>query len=884
MAIPKHYAPTEIEARWRQVWEQQRFFESQPDARTPYSVVIPPPNVTGILHMGHMLNNTLQDVLVRRARMQGYNACWVPGTDHASIATEAKVTALLREQGIDKREIGREAFLEHAWAWKDQYGGTIQKQLKRLGASCDWTRERFTMESDLSAQVIKMFVKLYHDGLIYKGTRLINWDPEALTAVSDEEVNYKDQQSQLVYVRYELAESEDQLIIATTRPETILGDTAICVHPEDERYYHLIGKQAIVPVAGRFIPIIADEYVDPEFGTGALKVTPAHDPNDHALGQKHALETIDIFRPNAILNEHGGPYAGQDRFTARKNIVADLEAAGKIEKIETIQNSIGHSERTDAVIEPRLSEQWFVKMDALAPPALRAVMDGHIRFLPEKFQNVYRHWMENIRDWNISRQLWWGHRIPAWYLPDGQMIVAESKAEALSEAVVLTQNEKLKPSDLTQDEDVLDTWFSSWLWPISVFNGVTEPDNREINYYYPTKTLVTGPDIIFFWVARMIMAGEWLRGARPFEEVYFTGLVRDAQGRKMSKSLGNSPDTERLMDDYGVDGVRYGIMLASPAGNDLLFDEALCEQGRNFCNKMWNAMRLIASWEEQERLEERVPNATEAEAAAWLGEHLKRESGAINELIDQYRISDAQMRCFRLIRDDFCSWYLEMIKPGGGETLSRSAYNEAIGFYQTLVKLLHPFMPYITEELWHLLDSSRDEKDCVTVAEYPQAEAYDEAHLEACDKALQLIVKLRGLRAQFNLPPKDELSVHLRTADGAIYERFAPIIEKLAGVESIQFTQEKPDGASMLLIKQDEIFVPLADKIDVKAEIGKVEQELKRTQGFLQGVMKKLNNEKFIQNAKPELVERERNKKADAEARLSALEHNLADLKRIEAG
>lgn len=879
MSMEKTYNPQNTEDKWYAHWEEHGFFQSKPNPdKEAYSIVIPPPNVTGVLHMGHMLNNTIQDVLIRRARMQGKEACWVPGTDHASIATEAKVVKQLREQGIKKSDLTREEFLEHAYAWKDKYGGIILKQLRKLGASCDWSRERFTMEPKLYKASIQVFIDLYKKGKLYRDLRMINWDPEAKTALSNEEVLYKEEGevSKLYHVRYRISGTEDEwLTIATTRPETILADTAIAVNPDDERYSHLKGKKAIVPFTGREVPVIFDDYVDKEFGTGCLKVTPAHDRNDYEIGQRHDLEVIDILNDDGTVNEIAGRYIGQDRFEARKHIVKDLEEAGQLVKTDEIMNKVGRSERTGAVVEPKLSLQWFVDMKQLAEPALKAVEDDEVQLVPPKFKNTYRHWMVNIRDWCISRQLWWGIRIPAWYYGEGKSdyVVAETEEEAF--ALAREANPEITREGLKQDEDVLDTWFSSWLWPLSVFDAWEHDFNsEEINYYYPTNALVTGPDILFLWVARMIMMGYEFKGEKPFKDVYLTGLVRDKQRRKMSKSLGNSPDALELIAQYGADGVRTGILLSASAGNDLLFDEKLCEQGRNFTNKIWNALRLIKGWE----LTDTEMPASDKIAVEWFASKLNESIAKIEEQTEQYRLSDALMLIYKLIWDDFCSWYLEMIKPEYGKPASSETVIRTNEFFETLMKLLHPFMPFLTEEVWHQL-AERGEKDCIIVAEYPKPEAASNDKMSAdAERIFEAVSQVRNIRLQKNIPARDKVELHIRTEAGQdLYSRWEAVISKLCGTETPVFTDTAPEQAMSFVIKGDEFFVPV--EIDPEAERQKLSEELEYTRGFLKSVEKKLSNERFVQNAPEQVVEKERQKQADAEAKIKALEENLASLK-----
>ncbi len=870
--ISKTYSPQEIEDKWYQYWIENRYFNSRPNPdKEPYTIVIPPPNVTGVLHMGHMLNATIQDILVRKARMEGREACWVPGTDHASIATEAKVVAMLKERGIEKRDLSRDEFLEYCWEWTHKYGGIILQQLRKLGASCDWDRTRFTMEPDLYDSVIDVFLDLYEKGDIYRGHRMVNWDPQARTTVSDEEVMMREVHQKLVYIRYDLEGQEGSVTIATTRPETIMADAAICVNPNDERYQNLIGKKAIIPLIDRAIPIIADEYVEMEFGTGCLKVTPAHDTNDYELGKKHNLPIIDLLAEDGTLNEKAQILVGEARFVARKKITKMLEASGNLVKVEEYQSNVGHSERTNAVIEPRLSEQWFLKMARLSKPALENVMDDTIQLIPPKFKNTYRHWMENVRDWNISRQLWWGHRIPAYYLNDGTIIVAKSKREALRKAQLDHQLFALTEEDLRQDEDVLDTWFSSWLWPISVFNGIKEPDNADVNYYYPTNDLVTAPEILFFWVARMIIAGYEYRGEYPFKNVYLTGIVRDKQGRKMSKSLGNSPDPIELIEQYGADGVRTGMLFSSPAGNDLPFDEKLVEQGRNFCNKIWNAFRLTQGWE----VSADIPASNEL-AIAWFEAKLNQTLVQLHDDFTKFRISDALGAVYRLIWNDFCSQYLEMVKPEYQQPIDAVTYRATLDFFDKLMRLTHPFMPFLTEEIWQNL-AERGEKESICLAPYPQPGAVDTALLEDFDRLIELVTALRNLRNTKNLSPKTALPLAIRTDSRTRYEKLAALIQKLANVSAITFVEGQADGMSFL-VRSDEFFVDLAGEVDVEAERDTLLADLKYTEGFLTSVTKKLSNERFVQNAKGDIVEKERQKQADAEAKIVTIKEALARL------
>ena len=875
MDIPSKYEPQKVENRWYDYWMKHNYFHSTPDGREPYSIVIPPPNVTGILHMGHMLNNTIQDVLIRRARLQGKNACWVPGTDHASIATEAKVVAKLKEQGIRKSEISREEFLKHAWDWTHEYGGVILEQLKKLGCSCDWDRTAFTMDDTMSASVIKVFIDLFNKGMIYRGYRMVNWDPEAQTTLSDEEVVYEEKQGLLYYLSYPIVGLDEKVIIATTRPETILGDTAICINPNDERYSHLKGKKAIVPICNRVIPIIEDEYVDIEFGTGCLKVTPAHDINDKALGEKHDLETVDIFNADATLNSFGLHYEGKDRFVVRKEIKKELETKGFLVKTENYINKVGTSERTKAVIEPRLSDQWFLKMEDLAKPAIKAVLESDdINFYPKKFENTYRHWMENIRDWNISRQLWWGQQIPAYYFGDGQddFVVAETIEEALKQAQKKSNNYKLALSDLRQDGDVVDTWFSSWLWPMTVFNGILEPDNEDIRYYYPTNDLVTAPDIIFFWVARMIIAGYEYRNERPFDNVYFTGIVRDKQRRKMSKSLGNSPDALNLIENYGADGVRVGLLLSSAAGNDLLFDEDLCQQGKNFANKIWNGFRLIKGWE--------VADIPQPEASklgiAWYKAKFNQTLAEIDDHFGKFRISDALMAIYKLIWDDYSSWLLEIIKPPYQQPIDRRSFEELIVIFENNLKLLHPFMPFLTEEIWQHI-AERSPQEALVISQWPKMEKVDSGLIPQFEFAAEVISGIRTIRKDKNIPMKESLALMVLDTEKNKGD-WDTIIKKLTNVSAISYVDVAKEGALTFRVKSNEYFIPMSGAVDVKAEIKKIKEELQYTKGFLQSVQKKLSNERFVNNAPEKVIEIERKKQADAEAKIATLEKSLSSL------
>ncbi len=892
MEISSKYSPQEVEGKWYEHWMDKNYFHSTPDEREPYTIVIPPPNVTGVLHMGHMMNNTIQDILIRRARMQGKNACWVPGTDHASIATEAKVVNRLAQQGIKKTDLSREEFLKHAWDWTHEHGGIILKQLRRLGCSCDWERTSFTMDDIRSKSVIHAFVDLYNKGLIYRGVRMVNWDPKALTALSDEEVIFKDEHSKLFYLRYYLHEddgtgatgAEGEIIhtdeqgrryavVATTRPETIMGDTAICINPADPKNQWLRGKKVVVPLVNRVIPVIEDDYVDIEFGTGCLKVTPAHDVNDYMLGEKHNLQSINIFNDDATLSEAAGLYIGMSREDCRKQIIIDMKEARLLEKIEDYNNKVGYSERTNVPIEPKLSMQWFLKMEHLADIALKPVLNGDIKFYPSKYVNLYRHWLENIKDWCISRQLWWGHQIPAYYLPEGGFVVAETPEEALKLAIEKTGNKNLTLKDLRQDDDALDTWFSSWLWPLSLFNGILDPENAEFKYYYPTNDLITAPDIIFFWVARMIMAGEEYQNEVPFKNVYFTGIVRDKLGRKMSKSLGNSPDPIELIDKFGADGVRMGMMLSAPAGNDILFDEALCEQGRNFCNKIWNALRLVKGWNVDQ-------NAAQPEAAKmavkWFEARFNQVLAETNDNIDKYRLSDALMGIYKLTWDDFCSWYLEMVKAPQGQGIDPVTYAATIKFFENLMLLLHPFMPFITEEIWHAI-AERKEGDDIIIAQQPKLQAIDEAILKQFEFTQEVINNVRKVRSDKNIAFRDAIQLVVK---GTANKDFDCVIAKLCNVSEVSYVAEAPAGAFGFIVGSTEFFVPLTGSVDVEAEIKKLEEELKYAQGFLKSVEAKLSNERFVSGAPAAVVEKERKKKADAEAKIAVIEQQLAGLRK----
>ena len=876
MELASKYNPADVEGKWYQYWLDHKLFSSKPDGREPYTVVIPPPNVTGVLHMGHMLNNTIQDILVRRARMEGKNACWVPGTDHASIATEAKVVNKLAAQGIKKTDLTREEFLKHAWDWTHEHGGIILKQLRKLGASCDWDRTAFTMDEKRSESVIKVFVDLYNKGLIYRGVRMVNWDPKALTALSDEEVIYKEEHSKLYYLRYKVEGDAEgcYAIVATTRPETIMGDTAMCINPNDPKNEWLKGKKVIVPLVGRVIPVIEDDYVDIEFGTGCLKVTPAHDVNDYMLGEKYNLPSIDIFNDNGTLSEAAGLYVGMDRFDVRKQIEKDLDEAGLLEKVEAYTNKVGFSERTNVPIEPKLSMQWFLKMQHFADMALPPVMNDELKFYPAKYKNTYKNWLENIKDWCISRQLWWGHRIPAYYLPEGGYVVAETAEQALELAKAKTGNADMTLADLRQDEDCLDTWFSSWLWPISLFDGINNPGNEEIKYYYPTSDLVTGPDIIFFWVARMIMAGYEYMGDMPFKNVYFTGIVRDKLGRKMSKSLGNSPDPLDLIEKYGADGVRMGMMLSAPAGNDILFDDALCEQGRNFNNKIWNAFRLVKGWEVSD--DAAVPEAAEL-AMRWFDAKQNAVAAEVADLFSKYRLSEALMAVYKLFWDEFSAWYLEMIKPAYGQPVSRKVYDTTIAFFDNLLHLLHPFMPFITEELWqHIAD--RKDGESLMVSPMAAPAAYDEELLKQFEAVKEVISNIRAIRLQKNIAQKEELE--LQVVGENPVAAYTAVITKMCNLSAIQSVASKTEGAASFMVGTTEYAVPLGNLIDVEAEIARMEAELKHKEGFLQGVMKKLSNEKFVNNAPAAVIELERKKQADAESIIKSLKESIAALKK----
>jgi len=916
MSISTKYNPQETEEKWYSYWLDKRFFHSEPDEREPYTIVIPPPNVTGVLHMGHMLNNTIQDVLIRKARMQGKNACWVPGTDHASIATEAKVVAMLKEKGISKKDITREKFLEYAWDWKEKYGGIILEQLKKLGASCDWDRTRFTMEEDLSDAVINSFIRLHKDGKIYRGIRMVNWDPAGKTAVSDEEVIRKEVNQKLYYIRYQIVDDNisvpiasleknvHYLVVATTRPETIMADSAICINPNDERYKHLHGKNVYIPLINRRIPIILDDYVEMDFGTGCLKVTPAHDLNDYELGLKHTLPVIDILNDDGTLNDNAEieTLVGKDRFVARKEIGKMLEEAGHLEKVEDYKSQVGFSERTDAVIEPKLSLQWFVKMKELAQPALEEVLNGEVKLIPEKFINTYRHWMENVKDWCISRQLWWGQRIPAWYFENSgysgvnkngetfhltltteeRTFIAKTREEAIAHFAEIfmsygAENEaalRIANHEVKQDEDVMDTWFSSWLWPISVFDGFKNPDNKDFNYYYPTNDLVTAPEILFFWVARMIMAGKEFTGKKPFTNVYLTGIVRDKLGRKMSKSLGNSPDPIGLIEQYGADGVRVGMLMSSPAGNDLMFDEAYCEQGRNFANKIWNAFRLVKGWE----VDASLANPNE-QAIAWFESRFSEALTEIEHNFKQYRLSEALMATYKLVWDDFCAWYLEMVKPAYQQPVDAATRAASVKFFEQILRLLHPFMPFITEELYHdELFGERSEMECCIVADYPTIGEVNDTLLKEAELVKGLVSEIRNVRNTRQISPKEALELNIKVNSEVAYDQWLNIVCKLANISKAEVVSDKVAGAAGFMVGKDEFFIPLSQNIDVEAEKERLTKELEYLQGFLKSVDAKLGNERFVQNAKPEIIQNERNKKADAESKITTIQESLAAL------
>jgi len=875
MSIPSKYSASSVEDKWYKYWMKHHYFHSKPDYREPYTIVIPPPNVTGVLHMGHMLNNTIQDVLIRRARMKGYNACWVPGTDHASIATEAKVVAKLKTEGIEKADLTRKEFLKHAWKWTHDHGGIILEQLKKLGASCDWERTKFTMDDDLSVSVIKVFIDLYEKNLIYRGYRMVNWDPEAKTTLSDEEVIYEERQGNLYYIKYQIEGSKDWVTIATTRPETILGDTAICINPSDHRFAHLRGKKAIIPIAGRVIPIIEDDYVDVEFGTGCLKVTPAHDPNDKTLGEKHNLDVIDIFNDDATLNGYGLHYKGLDRFVVRKEIVKELHSLGHIQKIEPYLHKVGTSERTNAVIEPKISAQWFLKMKDLAKPALDNVMNDNIQFHPAKFKNSYRYWMENVRDWNISRQLWWGHQIPAYFYGDGveDFVVALTKEEALEKAKQKTNNQQLSINDLTQDPDALDTWFSSWLWPISVFNGINEPENEDIKYYYPTNDLVTAPEIMFFWVARMIIAGYEYRGEHPFKNVYYTGIVRDKLGRKMSKSLGNSPDPIKLMEEYGADGVRVGMLMCSPAGNDLPFDESLCGQGKAFANKIWNAFRLVKGWEVDASISQPESNLV---ALDWFEAKFQQTLSEIEDHFAKYRLNDALMAIYKLVWDDFCSWLLEIVKPAYGEPIDAKTIKQTIALFEDNLKLLHPFMPFISEEIWQYI-TKRTPEDALIIANYPKIALYNEQINTDFEMVKEVVSGVRTIRKEKNISFKDTIELFVINNEN-LSSAYDPVIMKLGNVSKMKSVTSSVEGALTFRVQSNEYFIPISGAVNIEEEIEKLNAELHYTEGFLESVQKKLSNDRFMNNAPPQVIDVELKKEADAKAKIETIKSSLASL------
>lgn len=874
MDIPSKYEPAKAEDKWYSYWMRHGFFRSIPDEREPYTVVIPPPNVTGVLHMGHMLNNTIQDVLIRRARMQGRNACWVPGTDHASIATEAKVVSMLKSRGIEKKDLSREEFLEHAWEWTHRHGGIILEQLKKLGASCDWDRNLFTMDDERYESVIRVFVDLYNKDLIYRGVRMVNWDPQAKTAVSDEEVYFTEEESKLYYVKYRIVGRNDYVTIATTRPETILGDTAVCANPADERYRHLRGMKVIVPMVNREVPFIFDDYVDMEFGTGCLKITPAHDINDYGIGLRHRLQSIDIFNDDGTLSRNAGLFIGTDRFAARDLAEAELKKENSLDRVTPYKNKIGRSERTQAVIEPRLSMQWFLKMTDISRPALDAVIEGDIRLYPSKFRNLYRHWMENVHDWCISRQLWWGHRIPAWYYNDGEYVVALSEREALEKAREKSENRLLTEKDLRQDEDVLDTWFSSWLWPITSFNGINRPDNPDLKYYYPTNDLVTAPEILFFWVARMIIAGYEYQGDKPFRNVYLTGLVRDQQRRKMSKSLGNSPEPLELIAKYGADGVRVGMLLCSPAGNDLLYDDSLPEQGRNFANKIWNAFRLVKSWTVSPDAEQPPSSAL---AVKWMKEAIVQGISRIDSDFRRFRISEALMTVYRLFWDDFSGWFLEIVKPGYGKPADRASYDSSIAFFDTLLRLIHPFMPFISEEIWQLLDERKD-GESIMVSPMPEPGKFNSGLISGFEAVKETVTAIRSLRKEKNIPAAEKITLYAKSADSFPGEEFFPVIIRLCNLSDLVRVDSRQENAVSFMVGTTEFYVPLGDNIDFEDEIARIREELSYYRGFLASVMKKLDNERFVQNAPPSVLDLERKKKSDAGQKIKSLEERLHEL------
>jgi len=877
MDIPSKFDSGKAESKWYSYWMDHGFFKSTPDEREPYTIVIPPPNVTGVLHMGHMLNNTIQDVLVRRARMQGKNACWVPGTDHASIATEAKVVSKLKAEGIEKRDLTREEFLEHAWTWTNKHGGIILEQLKRLGASCDWDRTLFTMDEKRYDSVIKVFIDLFNKGLIYRGVRMVNWDPQAITAVSDEEVIYTEEKSKLYYVRYKIVGEDDYVMVATTRPETILGDTAVCANPGDKRYTHLKGKKVIVPMANREVPFIFDEYVDPEFGTGCLKITPAHDINDYEIGLRHNLPSIDVFNDNGTISERAGLFAGVDRFKAKDLAEEELRKSGDLVRVENYNNKIGRSERTNAVIEPRLSLQWFMKMKDLSIPALNAVLNDNVQIHPAKFKNLYRHWMENVRDWCISRQLWWGHRIPAWYYDNNEFVVAENITDALAMAIRKSGNSKLKESDMRQDEDVLDTWFSSWLWPITSFDGINDPENADIKYYYPTNDLITAPEILFFWVARMIIAGYEFRDQKPFSNVYLTGLVRDQQKRKMSKSLGNSPEPIDLIEKYGADGVRVGMLFCSPAGNDLLYEDSLPEQGRNFANKIWNAFRLVMSWEIDEKIAQ--PESSKV-AVDWMNEVMSKSIKDVEANFKKFRISEALMITYKLFWDEFSGWYLEIIKPDYQKPIDRTTYEATIIVFDKLLKVIHPFMPFITEEIWQLFIKRKD-GESIMVTRMPEASKFNIQMVESFESVKETISAIRTVRKSKDIPNKEKIELLVRSDKYEFDTVFLPVISKLCNLSGVSFVSEKQEGAVSFMVGTTEFFIPMVGKIDIEAELVKIREDLDYHRGFLASVTKKLENERFVQNAPASVLDLERKKKSDAESKIKSLEERMKELKSL---
>ncbi|MCX6325347.1 MAG: valine--tRNA ligase [Bacteroidia bacterium] len=874
MDIPSKFEHGKAESRWYNYWMDHGFFKSTPDEREPYTVVIPPPNVTGVLHMGHMLNNTIQDVLVRRARMQDKNACWVPGTDHASIATEAKVVAKLKAEGIEKLNLSREEFLDHAWEWTHKHGGIILEQLKRLGASCDWDRTLFTMDEKRYDSVIKVFVDLFNKELIYRGVRMVNWDPQAMTAVSDEEVIYTEEKSKLYYVRYKIVGEDGYVMVATTRPETILGDTAVCANPDDERYKHLTGKKVIVPMVNREVPFIFDSYVDPEFGTGCLKITPAHDINDYEIGLRHKLSSIDVFNEDGTMSTRAGLFVGADRFKAKELAEKELQKSGDLVKVEDYNNKIGRSERTNAVIEPRLSLQWFMKMKALSQPALDAVLNDDVHIYPAKFKNLYRHWMENVRDWCISRQLWWGHRIPAWYFDNNEFVVAENISGALELARKKSGKPTLKETDLRQDDDVLDTWFSSWLWPITSFDGINDPENEDIKYYYPTNDLITAPDILFFWIARMIIAGYEFRGQKPFDNVYLTGLVRDKQRRKMSKSLGNSPDPIDLIEKYGADGVRVGMLLCSPAGNDVLYEDSLPEQGRNFANKIWNAFRLVKSWKVDDEIEQ--PDSSKV-AVKWMDEVMKRSINEIDINFKKFRISEALMITYKLFWDEFSGWYLEIIKPEYQKPIDRITFDATVSVFDKLLKVMHPFMPFITEEIWQLLLERKD-GESIMVTRMPEANKFNKVVIAGFESVKETISAIRTVRKNKDIPNREKLELLIRSDKESFDIEFLPVIRKLCNLSGVSFVSEKQEGAASFMVRTTEYFIPFGGKLDVEGELAKIQEDLDHNRGFLVSVMKKLENERFVQNAPSNVLKLERKKKSDAEMKIKSLEERMKEL------